>query len=84
MDRRAFLRGAILAAPAVILTPGLLMPVRSLTALDDLRVLTAAEIHAYEVQQAILFGRYITQMLTPPDRMWLSLVAVIKEHDYKK
>lgn len=30
MNRRAFLRGAVALAPAVILTPGLLMPVRSL------------------------------------------------------
>ena len=34
MNRRAFLRGAALAAPVVILTPGLLMPVRKVVSLE--------------------------------------------------
>lgn len=56
MNRRSFLRGAVLAAPAVILTPGLLMPVRPVYAAAD--VLTLERLRAaYEL---LVYGTVIT------------------------
>lgn len=47
MNRRGFLTG-IIAAPAVILTPGLLMRVRPVA------VPTLAELHALDIERALL------------------------------
>jgi len=67
VNRRAFLRGAAALAPAVILTPGLLMPVRKVLTLD--KPMTATEIlalrHAKEIEWAALHD-YVDRIVFPP------------------
>jgi hypothetical protein len=53
MNRRSFLRGAVVLAPAVILTPGLLMPVRPI---------------AYVPKWEFVVVRGITFWMKAPDR----------------
>ena len=87
MNRRSFLRGTAVLAPAVILTPGLLMQVRPLAYvahggvlvhpevdawLTEVERITATEIEARRAEAMGLFAQAFWVSL-PPERHWFTL-----------
>jgi hypothetical protein len=80
MNRRSFLRGVALAAPAVILTPGLLMPVRKLSTERSFVVfgettierMTATEV--LELQRQALLRMANLMVFPPLDSMGQPLI----------
>lgn len=75
MNRRNFLKLGVVAAPAVILTPGLLMPVKSLW-----KPLLTADLIVKELinKQTNLLAIQPTKLIIPYTYRWVSYAGIDK------